>query len=206
MEMEEKKIYIYNKHIAPITAKARNDKGGVEFTKKFMPERKDNITGANLNTGYTELSVAEYESLVKTSRTFQQYAEKLKLLVVYKELPASARTPHEALIAARMETQKLTVQLETANKEIDALKVQLHDANEKYKTLQSASTDEEKMKPLTDKIFELGTFKEDVIKMLDEHGGKLKELAGEDKDLQKFAEEFVAKTVELQSPVKEGPK
>jgi chromosome segregation ATPase len=103
--------YIYNRHIAPITANARNGKGKALFTKTFQPERIDATTGRVISTGYTTLSEEEYRQLSEGSRTFAVYRDKHKLLVELDELPPEAKTPQEALVDARNEARKAVAQV-----------------------------------------------------------------------------------------------
>jgi hypothetical protein len=120
--------YIYNKHIAPITANARDNKGVILFTKVFQPERVDGTTGRVVSTGYTTLTDEEYGKLTEGSRTFAHFRDKLKLLVAYDDLPPEAKTPQEALVGATRkarEAQEQAAALEAENKK---LKAALHDA------------------------------------------------------------------------------
>jgi hypothetical protein len=121
--------YIYNRHIAPITANARDAKGRALFTKTFQPERIDATTGRVISTGYTALTEEEYRQLNEGSKTFTVYRDKHKLLVEYDELPAEAKTPQEALLDARNAERKaaariaeLEQSLAETVKERDALK------------------------------------------------------------------------------------
>jgi hypothetical protein len=93
--------YIQNVHNAPITANARNKKGAVLFTKKFLPERIDGTTGRVISTGYTILTEEEYSLLIESSRIFAHYKDDLGLLVECDDLPPEAKTPQEALADAR---------------------------------------------------------------------------------------------------------
>jgi len=142
--------YIYNKHKAPIIVHVRDDKGKILETLTFSPERTDVLTGRVISTGYTPLTEAKYEELCKTSKTFKHYKDDLKLLSVQDDLPPEAKTPHEALADARRKEREALAKIEGLEKEIVALKASLLDAETKYKTLQSASTDSEKLKPLED--------------------------------------------------------
>jgi hypothetical protein len=121
--------YIYNRHIAPITANARDAKGRTLFIKTFQPERIDATTGRVISTGYTALTEEEYRQLNEGSKTFTVYRDKHKLLVEYDELPPEAKTPQEALLDARNAERKAAARIaeleqnlaETA-RERDALK------------------------------------------------------------------------------------
>lgn len=98
--------YIYNSHSASITANARDGKGRVLFTKRFLPERVDTTTGKVVSTGYTTLTDEEYRQLDESSKTFKVFRDKYKLLIEYDELPPEAKTPQEALVDARNESRK----------------------------------------------------------------------------------------------------
>jgi len=153
-----KYVYIQNTHNAPITCNARGKNGEVVLTKKFMPAVTEKFSGKMLHSGYEKLTEEEYEALVKTSRTFQVYSGetgKAKLLVAHDELPAEAKTPHEALVDARKDARKAAGKIAELEGVIVALKAQLLDEQTKYNQLSSASTDGEKLKPLNDKIAEL---------------------------------------------------
>jgi hypothetical protein len=120
--------YIYNRHIAPITANARDGKGKIVFTKVFQPERIDGTTGRVVSTGYTTLTGEEYDKLSGGSRTFIHFKDDLKLLVEHDDLPPEAKTPQEALIGAKRkerEAQDRAAALEEENKK---LKAELNDA------------------------------------------------------------------------------
>jgi hypothetical protein len=140
--------YVHNGHIAPITANARDSKGVVLFTKTFMPEHTDVTTGRVVSTGYTVLTDEEYDALVKGSRTFVHYKDKLKLLVVSDDVPPSARTPQEALVDARRKEREAQEKVSALENEVDKLKAKLHDSEDGYKKLVSASTDLEKVAPI----------------------------------------------------------
>jgi hypothetical protein len=147
--------YIYNRHIAPITANARDRKGAVVFTKRFQPERIDGTTGRVVSTGYTTLTGEEYEELCEGSRTFVHYKDKLKLLVLCDDLPPEAKTPQEALAGARRKEREAQNRAEALEAENLRLKAELHEANGKLGQLVSASLPEEARKPLEDKIVSL---------------------------------------------------
>jgi chromosome segregation ATPase len=146
--------YIFNKHIAPVTCNARNRKGEVIFTVKFQPERTDGTTGRVISTGYTTLTDEQYEQLCESSRTFVHYKDELeqKLLVECDDIPASAKTPHEALADARRKVQEADNRARELEAENVKLKAELHDAEEKLGKLVSASTSEEALEPLKDTI------------------------------------------------------
>jgi chromosome segregation ATPase len=171
-------IYIYNKHIAPITVNARNGKGAVLFTKTFQPERIDGTTGRIVSTGYTALTGEEYDRLSGSSRTFTHYMSKLGLLEKCDDLPPEAKTPQEALVDARNKTKAAQARVSELEAEIEKLKVGLHDANEKIGQLVSASTQQEALKLLEDKIALLEKDKDtlkkenEAMKAVLEKGGK----------------------------------
>jgi FtsZ-binding cell division protein ZapB len=164
--------YIYNKHIAPITANARDGKGVILFTKKFLPERIDGTTGRVISTGYTTLTDEEYDRLCEGSRTFTHYRDKLGLLVECDDLPPEARTPQEALAGARRKEREAQERAGALEAENQKLKAQLHDANEKLGQLVSASTPDEVLKPLKEKIDSLEKEKEDLLKNIDTLGNE----------------------------------
>ena len=154
----DKFVYIQNTHNAPITCNARGKNGEVAFTKKFMPALTEKLSGKMLHSGYEKLTEEEYGALVKTSRTFQVYSGKTgkaSLLVAHDDLPAEAKTPHEALVDARKDARKAAAKIAELEGQVVALKAQLLDEQTKYSQLSSASTDDEKLRPLNDKIAEL---------------------------------------------------
>jgi hypothetical protein len=147
--------YIQNVHTAPITVNARDGHGKVLFTKQFLPARSDKFTGKLEVTGYTALTEEEYDALKTSSKTFTVYKDKHHLLVEHEDLPAEAKTPHQALVDARKEARKHADEIEVLKAENEKLKASLFDAETKYKELSAASTDAEKVKAFTDKIAEL---------------------------------------------------
>jgi DNA repair exonuclease SbcCD ATPase subunit len=147
--------YIYNRHIAPITANARDGNGRVLFTKTFQPERLDTTTGRVISTGYTALTEDEYKRLNEGSKTFTVYRDKHKLLVEYDELPPEAKTPQEALVDARNEARKAAARIAELESEIVRLKAGLLDAETRCKEPRSASTDAEVFEKLRDRVSEL---------------------------------------------------
>jgi len=157
-----KYVYIQNTHNAPITCHTRDAKGKVILTKKFMPMLTEKFSGKVLHTGYERLTEDEYNEFVKTSRTFQVFSGAdggAKLLVAHNDLPAEAKSPHEALMDARKDAREAAKKIAALETEIVRLKAELLDAQNKYNALSSASTDEEKLKPLNDKIAALETEK-----------------------------------------------
>ena len=138
--MGDKKVYVHNTGRVPVTAKARDEKGRVLWSKVFMPERMDNVTGRIVSTGYTTLTEDEFEKLSKTSRGFKHYKDELKILVVVDDLPASAKAPHEALADARKGEQAALAKVSELEAEVARLKV---------------ATDEEKLKPIKDGLVAL---------------------------------------------------
>jgi hypothetical protein len=145
-------VYIQNVHTVPITAKARSAHGKVLFSKTFFPVIFNRWSNKMSSTGYTALTEEEYTALRESSRTFNHYANDLGLLVVCDDLPPEAKTPHEALVDARKEGRKLNAEIEALKAENETLKAALFDAEKRYKVLQSASSEDEKLKPLNDKI------------------------------------------------------
>jgi small-conductance mechanosensitive channel len=170
--------YIHNTHNAPITVNLRDAKGNVTRAVTFMPAKMDKFSDRVLSTGYTALTPEEYENLQENSPTFKHYKDDLKLLVESDELPPEAKTPHEALVDARKDARKLQNQITALQADNDKLKASLYDMTEKYNTLQSASTDEEKIKPLTDQIASL-TADRDKLKAALELASKELEAKGD---------------------------
>jgi chromosome segregation ATPase len=185
---EEKIIYVYNKHKAPIIVHTRDGKGKVLTTVTFAPERNDPVSGRKVTTGYTSLKEAEYEKLCETSKTFKHYKDKLKLLVVQDELPPEAKTPHEALTDARRKEREALTKIAALETEITGYKAQLLDAETKYKELQSASTGGEMLKPLNDKIASL-----------EAECAELQEAVAEQRPPEDKTAEFTEKFTELSS-------
>jgi len=181
--------YIQNTHNAPITCHIRDNKGVMVSTKKFMPALTEKFSGKVLHTGYERLTEEEYENLCKTSRTFQVYSgmtDKAKLLVVHDDLPADAKTPHEALVDAKKDARKAAAKIAELENKVVALKAELLDAQNKYKELFSASIDAEKLRLLNDKIIALEADK-----------------AALQAEVKKGAEPFEAKITELQKAIEE---
>jgi hypothetical protein len=151
--MSDKQIWVQNRSDAPVTVKVKDYRTGtVSLVKKFMPEMSDKWTGRVISTGYTALTEAEYKALSNGSPTFLHYKDKLKQLVVCDELPAEAKSPHEALRDARKDAKKAAGEASARKAENDKLKADLFDAEKKYKELLAASVDDEKVKSLTDQI------------------------------------------------------
>jgi len=173
--------YVFNKHNAPITAHARDGNGIILFTKVFPPAQTDMTTGRVISTGYTALKEDEYKQLCETSRVFKRYSGALGLLLVQDELPPDAKTPHEALADARRKEREADAKVAALTADITKLKAELHDSEERYKKLQSASTDAEKLKPLQDELAGLRDFREKVTSALKTHSEKLRESANKDK-------------------------
>jgi hypothetical protein len=153
--------YIYNRHIAPITANARDAKGAVIFTKIFQPERIDGTTGRVVSTGYTALTEDEYRMLAECSKTFTVYRDKHGLLVEYDDLPPEAKTPQEALVDARRKMLEAQARASGLEGENVKLKAELLDAEKRYKDLFDVSGSGEGSA-------ELGKELEAVKKALDE--------------------------------------
>jgi len=150
--MDVKYKYIHNTQNFPVTANIRDEKGRVTEAIKFMPATSDKWSGKTVTTGYTRITEEQYEGLVKTSRTWQVFGTKKGFLVAHDDVPAELKTPHEAIRDARKALTKSEVQVAKLEAETDSLKAKLFDAEERYKELSSASTDEEKLKPLNDKL------------------------------------------------------
>jgi chromosome segregation ATPase len=198
--MAEKRYYIYNGHNAPISANARDEKGKVRYTKTFMPERRDPTTGRVESTGYKELTKEEYEDLRNTSKVFNHYVDDLKLLKVCDDLPAAAKTPHEALVSAREESQRRARELEAAQGEVKNLKTQLFDLDQRYQTLVSASSPDEILKPLKGQVEAL-TKKSAALSKLDaELVVEITKLAGNQQDVKRILDGHAKKVSALDKP------
>jgi FtsZ-binding cell division protein ZapB len=156
-------VYIYNRHIAPITVNARDAKGVVIFTKRFEPERTDVTTGRIASTGYLALTEEEYRQLSESSRTFAHYKDVLGLLSASDDVPPGAKTPQEALADARRKEREAGGRIAALEAENRKLKEGLADADKRIGQLVSASAPEEALKPLQDKIASL----EEAVKELD---------------------------------------
>jgi hypothetical protein len=156
-------MYIYNKHIAPVTVNARDGKGVVLFTKRFEPERTDAMTGRVVSTGYTAITDEEYRQLAGSSRTFVHYKDGLKLLAASDDAPPEAKTPQEALVDAKRKGREAEGRITALEAENRKLKADLAGADKKIGQLVSASTSEEALKPFKDRIASL----EEAAKELD---------------------------------------
>jgi predicted nucleic acid-binding Zn-ribbon protein len=200
--------YVYNSHIAPVSCNARDEMGRTLFTKVFLPERIDGTTGKMASTGYTMLTDEEFKQLSESSKTFTHYKDELKLLSVRDDVPPEAKQPHEALADARREAREAKGKVVELEAEIEKLKVRALDAENKLGQLTSASTDEEKLRPLNSKITALT---EDLAKANGNYAA-LRELskalvvtigsANKLDDVAKAAQEFIAKSAEVDGAVK----
>ena len=171
--MDDKLIYVRNVSDAPVTVKLKDKASGkVILEKRFLPAIEDKWTGARASTGYTTLTEEEYKALSKDSRTFRHF----KQLVASEELPAEAKSPHEALRDARKEARQAAGEAGALKAENDSLKTALAEAETRYKELQSASTDAEKLKPLHDQVASLkaenGSLKAALAEAEKKAGGK----------------------------------
>jgi regulator of replication initiation timing len=130
--------------------------GEILLVKKFLPELSDKWSGQTVTTGYTALTETEYKLLCTGSPTFRHYKDKLKHLVVCEELPAEAKTPHQALRDARKDAKKVAAEAAALSAENEQLKAKLFDAETQYKELLAASTGEaaEKLIAETSKLGE----------------------------------------------------
>jgi chromosome segregation ATPase len=198
-----KNYYIYNSHNAPITANTRDENRKVRSTRTFMPERRDPMSGRIEHTGYTTLTEEEYNELRSTSKSFTHYIDDLKLLKVCDDLPPDAKTPHEALVDARSESQRLAAELAGKDAEITGLKARVLDAETKLGQLVAASTGEEKLRPLTDQIAALTARSTGVEKLTSELLAQIDRLAGKNKDVKAILEDYAAKVEALDKPEKD---
>jgi chromosome segregation ATPase len=149
----KKQIWIQNASNVDITAKVKDPAtGGVILEKTFRAAAEDKWTGRVIKTGYTPLTEEEYEQLEASSALFRHFKDDLHKLVVCEDLPAEAKTPHEALRDARKDAKKADAELAKAQEDITTLKAALHDAETKYKELQSASTPEEALATFNEKL------------------------------------------------------
>jgi hypothetical protein len=192
--MPEKFYYIENVHTAPITCTAKDKNTKIALLeKKFYPAMTEKWTGKQLATGYTKLTEQEYKQLCEFSPMFIHYKDNKKgtlaspLLVLHEEIPPEAKLPSEALADARRESRKANEQINKLNAEITTLKAQLLDEQNKYRTLESASTDAEKLKPLNDTIEKYAVF-------VDGFSVRVQELAAlkkvDSSDIKKFVESW----------------
>jgi hypothetical protein len=155
--MDGKFVYIENVHNAPITCTGKDGSGKV-LIKKFYHAMREKWTDKQITTGFEKLTEEEYEFLCKYSRAFIHYKDNPKksmpapLLILHEGLPPEAKAPHEALADPRKESRKAGEKIKELEGQIVDYKAKLLDAEEKYRTLQSASTDDEKLKPLNDQI------------------------------------------------------
>jgi chromosome segregation ATPase len=189
--------YIYNKHKAPIIVHTRDDKGKIVETITFQPERMDVVSGRVVSTGYTALTEMMYKKLCETSKTFNHYKDKLKLLTVQDDLPPEAKTPHEALVDSRRKEREALTKVTEQEAEITSLKARLLDAEGKYKTLQSASTNDEKLKPLNDQIKELMAKYDNLAAFTESFIRSLERAETKDKAVQQLVESFKKSYVNL---------
>jgi hypothetical protein len=187
---EEKKIYIYNKNKAPVIVHIRDDKGKILETIIFPNERNDSITGRVVTTGYTPLTEEKYKALCETSRTFKHYKDVLKLLTAQDDLPPEAKAPHEALADARRGEREALAKAAGLEAEIVGLKAKLLDAETKYKTLESASTGEEKLKPLKDRIAEFKVTYDKILALAENFTGSLEKMKIKDDAVQASIKAF----------------
>ena len=179
--------YIQNVHNWPITAHARNEKGEVVLNKTFLPARADKYTGRVEATGFTQLTDEEYKLLNESSRTLKVYRDKHKLLIEHDELPPEAKTPHEALVDARKEVRKSAEEIASLNEEVLKLKAAVLDAETKYRQLESASTDDEKLRAATKELHDTVAHLDADKKALQ---GTIEELLKEKEALQGTIEEL----------------
>jgi len=139
--------YIQNVHIAAVKCKLE-EKGGQLVAGRlpsrdiiFRPYSSDRRDGRQGETGYTEVSDADYAALCEQSKLFTHSIEN-KLLVVHDELPADAQTPYDMLQAARREIAALTNEIaelkaQGSGKGADkATKKALEDAQTKIEALE----------------------------------------------------------------------
>lgn len=188
--MSEKFYYIENVHNAPITCTGKDESGKV-LTKKFYHAMSEKWTGKQVTTGFEKLTEEEYNFLCKYSKAFIHYKDNPKktmtapLLVLHEELPPEAKAPHEALADARKESRKANEKIRELEAQIADYKAKLFDAEEKYKVLQSASTDVEKLKPLNDAIVKLEAENKKLAGFVENAFKKIGELVTNGKPTQK---------------------
>jgi hypothetical protein len=197
--------YIQNTQNFPVTANIRDEKGKVIESIKFMPAIRDKWSEKMVTTGYTRITLAQYDALVKTSRTWDVYGEKKRFLVAHDDVPAELKSPHEAIRDARKELLKAEAKVKNQEAEIADLKARLFDAETKYKELSSASTEEEKLKPFNDKIAALEAENKEFGALNLQFVKDLEELVKEDKKAKELLDVYTAKFAEFtMGAVKEG--
>jgi len=184
---DKKYVYVENVHNAPITCTAKDEAGRVVLEKKFNNATTDKWSGRQITTGFERLTQEEYKLLCERSRTFVHYKDNPKktmagpLLILHEDLPPEARTPHEALAEARKESRKAGEEIKALKAEITKYKADLLDAQEKYRKLESASTDAEALQNLKNQIAKLTDANEVLTLFVEDALAKLKTLAADEK-------------------------
>jgi chromosome segregation ATPase len=160
-------IYIQNVHTNSIKTNFADRR-----TVVFRPQSVDHFSGRQTSTGYTRLTAAEYEKLLRESAVFSHFIE-LKKLIVHDELPPDAQTPHEALVSARKDAGKLHAALKAAEAEKEALQARIDELDRKYKELLGAGGGEQlvraeaALKEAQEKVLSLTTLSENAAKSFD---------------------------------------
>jgi hypothetical protein len=132
--------YVQCVHTAAITCKNDGKDADGSFEKIFHPAMTDRYTGRIIHTGYTAITEDEFARLKKESPLFNVALNKWKKLVLHDDLPAEAKTPHEALVDARKDVQAANQKLEEVLAENEKLKAELDEANKKYGELLAAGS------------------------------------------------------------------
>jgi len=126
--------YVQNNHTNGIRVSITV--GGKKYDKRF-PVQGFDLTGKIVETGYTRLTEKEYEAC-GADKLFT-YFVKIGKLIVHDSLPASAMSPHDALVSARKESGKFQARISELEKENSDLQKQLADAEARYTELAAAS-------------------------------------------------------------------
>ena len=136
--------YIQNTHNAPITCNARDKDKNIVFTKRFMPPVTEKWSGRILSSGYERITDEELKLLSESSRTYDEYKNKLGLLVVHDEMPEALKTPYQTI----SDMKKVVRQLETENA---ALKKQLEEVTKPGKPKEEVKKEETQFKDVAGK-------------------------------------------------------
>jgi hypothetical protein len=99
-------VFVQNTHANGIKVAVKCYENGTgHIWEKLFTRQTFDQNGREVTTGYTRLTAKEYE-LCRRDKLFQ-YFQGIGKLHVYEDLPASAMTPHEALINARKQIRSL---------------------------------------------------------------------------------------------------
>jgi hypothetical protein len=112
---------VYIQCIGDHGIKVKSEDG--KLTKRFDIQAFDGVTGRVVRTGYTKLSLDEYETLLKQSSLFAHFIQR-GVLVKHDKLPDDAVTAHDALVGAKREAAESAERIDALEKEVDALKAE----------------------------------------------------------------------------------